>query len=377
MRRFAATVVALTCVMAVAAAPASAKRSVPQGFYGVDFDRDATAAAPSIQDAMWGTMAQTGVESARVIFDWRSAQPSKDQPPSFAVTDRAVAYAAAHGIRVLPVVMLAPPWARVLPDKQESAPSDIPAYTDYLRALVARYGPSGSFWSERPSLPRLPVRDWQVWNEPDLPYQWQPRENWPARYGDLLRAGAAALRQADPGARVVMAALTNSSWVALGQLYDSGGIAGSFDAVALNVYTVVPGHITEILRRGRKVMDQNGGKTIPIWVTELGASASKGRLKPTDADRHLQTTDARLAHLVTRAYDLLAAKRNKLGVGRAYWYTWASTYDTHSGGIFDFAGLTRFRLGTKPKAKPALAAYRKSARSHEGCSKNTRGTCGR
>ena len=318
-------------------------------------------------------MAQSGVESARVIFDWRTAQPAKDQPPSFAATDRVVASAAAHGVQLLPVVMLAPPWARVLPDKEGSAPSDIPAYTAYLRALVARYGPAGSFWAQRPDLPRVPVRAWQVLNEPDVAYQWQPRDNWQARYGEVLRAAATALRQADPGAKVVMAALTNDSWVALDQLYSSGGIKGSFDAVGLNVYTRIPGHLTEILRRGRKVMDRNGGGAIPIWVTEVGASASQGRIKAAKTDDHLQTTDTKLAHLVTRAYDLLAANRHKLGIGRAYWYTWASSYDTHAN-IFDFAGLMRYN-GGKLQSRPALAAYRKSALAAEGCRKDARAAC--
>ena len=34
-----------------------------------------------------------------------------------------------------------------------------------FRALVGRYGPAGSLWAERPELPRIPIRAWQVFNE--------------------------------------------------------------------------------------------------------------------------------------------------------------------------------------------------------------------
>ena len=44
-------------------------------------------------------------------------------------------------------------------------------YTDLgeFALLARRYGPGGSFWDRHPRLPRLPVRAWQVWNEPNLP----------------------------------------------------------------------------------------------------------------------------------------------------------------------------------------------------------------
>jgi hypothetical protein len=375
VRRPAATALALACILSLAAAgPAGAgRRTVPKGFFAVNYDRQVQYGPSNVQSKMWSRMATSGVESARVIFDWRTAQPLKDQPTSFAETDRVVAYAAAHGVRLLPVVMIAPPWARVIEDKESSAPSDVPAYAAYVAALVERYGKGGSFWEERGDLPRLPVRAWQIWNEPDLAYQWQPRDQWQARYGELLRAAATAVRQHDSGAKVVMAALTNDSWVALDQLYAQGGIAGNFDAVALNTYTRVPSHALEIVRRGRDVMNRQGDHDIPIWVTEFGASASKGRIEA-PGNEHLQTTETKLAHLLKRVYGLFADNRRKVGIGRAYWYTWASSYDEARGAIFDFSGLLRYGAG-RIDDKPVMRAYRTSARAREGCTKNARGAC--
>jgi hypothetical protein len=74
--------------------------------------------------------------------------------------------------------------------------------------------------------------------------------------------------------------------------------------------------------------------------------------------------------------DLLAARRHSrtYGVSRVYWYTWASDY---RGPIFDFTGLYRYSGHGKLRAMPQLRAYRASARRHQGCRKNTRGTCRR
>jgi hypothetical protein len=359
--------------MLLVPAAAAAGRTVPRGFYGVDWDREVQWAPPSVRDATWGTMARSGVESARVIFDWWRAQPDQGSPPSFSATDALVARAAAHGVRVLPVVMLAPEWARAVPETEASAPSDPGAYAAYLRALVGRYGPRGSFWAERPNLPRAPIRAWQVWNEPDMEYQWQPHDGWRRAYAELLTRSYAALHAADPGATVVMAGLTNYSWVTLRGLYRKGHVGGHLDAVALNPYTRDADRLVEIVRRARRVMDDNGARRIPIWITEFGASASKGRFAP-PGQAGLQTTDGGLAKLVERAYRELAKRRTRLGVARAYWYTWASSYDASKRSIFDFSGLLEWRHG-RLRPRPALAAYRRSAALHEGCAKDAHGAC--
>lgn len=362
------TVLALALAAAgLAAAPAaqSAPRQVQFGFHGVTYDREAHWAGPGFRGQLWELMAANGVESARVIFDWSAAQDTPGTPPSFHETDPIVEQAAARGIELLPVVIYAPPWARVIPDRKESAPSDMGAYGSYLRALVARYGPDGSFWDEHPSLTRRPLRWWQLWNEPDMAYQWLPREGWQQAYGTLLRTGRAALRQADPGARVVLASLTNRSWETLAGLYAQAKIRKRIDAVALNVYTREPKSLVKIVKRGRKVMRGHGHAKLPIRITELGASASAGRIVA-EGQEHLQVTDSELAALVTRIYETLAAQRKTLGIQRAYWYSFASSYDERSGGVFDFSGLVQYVEERSVEPRPALGAYRAIAHLQQG-----------
>ena len=151
---------------------AEAKRSVPPGFFGTQWDRGVAVASPEVQDAQWGKMAQSGVEAVRTVFHWEQAQPAAGTPPSFEKTDPVVARAAQRRIKLLPIVIYAPVWARKDPVLFNSPPADPKTYAAYLTALVDRYGPEGSFWTERSDLPKRPIREWQIWNEPQLRYQW-------------------------------------------------------------------------------------------------------------------------------------------------------------------------------------------------------------
>ena len=53
-------------------------------------------------------------------------------------------------------------------------PQDIQAWQNFLKALVARYGPGGSYWATAyrqqygASATPLPIQSWQIWNEPNL-----------------------------------------------------------------------------------------------------------------------------------------------------------------------------------------------------------------
>ena len=99
----------------------------------------------------------------------------------FARTDGVVRRAALRNLDVLPVVMYSPRWARAYRNRFTSPPKSRNDYVTYLAALVERYGPDGTFWTEHPEMPKHPLREWQIWNEPHLPAYWDAPEKGPVR----------------------------------------------------------------------------------------------------------------------------------------------------------------------------------------------------
>lgn len=348
-----AALVAAVCVCATAAtADAASSR-----FFGVVYDRDVAAASPQIQDHQYALMRKSGVRTVRRVFSWAAAQPSQGAPPDFQALDAEVARASRNDIQILPIVMYAPAWARLDPANDASSPRDDADYASFLTALVARYGPSGSFWTANPTLPKRPLRVWQIWNEPQLRYQWAESE-WQQGYGKLLHAAHDALKKADPGSKVVLAGATNYAWDALDSLYEKGGIKGEFDIAALHPYTGSAGRVLKAVTLFRAVLRKHGDSRRPVWITELAWPASKHRVKPPKGLAALPTTDRGMATRLTKAYKLLIKHRS---VQRVYWYTWASAY-RKANGIFDFTGLERYdTVHHRFKAMPALRAFRRVA----------------
>jgi hypothetical protein len=358
MRRL-ALLIALLAAGGLAAPAQAAERSVPQGWLGVTADGPMTAG----NAGEWNRMPAAGVETVRAAFRWTELQPAPGMF-DFGASDAIVAAAAARGLTVLPVVQHVPPWVALRPDDLLSPPNDPAAVQALFAALVARYGPSGTLWSERPDLPRLPIRAWQVWNEPNHMGFWT-EQPFADSYVATLRAAATGVRGADPGATVVLAGLTNQSWIALGQLYDAGA-GGLFDAVALHPFTARPKDVLRIVRRARRVMRDHGDASLPVWITEMSWPAAKGKAQST---LKFNFDDADQARLLHRAMRLLSAARGRQRIARVYWYTWLSSERGPS--EFDWSGLRRVRGGAHVST-PALHVFRHWARKLEGCRKARR-----
>jgi hypothetical protein len=295
-------------------------------------------------------MASAGVGSLRAPFYWRELQRAKG-PVDFSVTDPLVLAAAQAHVAVLPVVLGAPRWAARHPSMGNSPPQGTASYAALLRALARRYGSDGSLWREHPAVPRTPIRDWQVWNEPNLSdyFTVQP---FAKPYVRLLRAARTAIRQADPGARVVMAGLANFSWKDLEKLYKAH-VKGLFDVAAVHPFSGHPVNSVKIVRSNRRVMDRHGDRRKPIWLTELTWTSAKGKTKNV---HNWETTEAGQAKRLTEGYGLYVKERRSLRLERIYWYTWAG-YDSPPNS-FDYSGLRHSSADGTFSDKPALNAFR-------------------
>lgn len=352
--------------------------AVPPTFVGVDTDGPLFASDTTINlAAQFSSMVANGVESIRGGFNWANAQPYQSWsdvpagqqtqftdvngvPTDFQLTDTMVGGAARAGISVLPTVEYAPPWdARPNPGGYATPSQDGP-YAAYLTALIDRYGPSGSFWTANPAIPRRPIRAWQIWNEPNLSMYWpQP---FAASYITLLRAARAAIKKADPGAEVVLGALTNFAWEALGSIYEVPGARALFDAVAVNGFTRLPSDVILYMHYVRNAMDRFGDRGKPLLATEVSWPSALGKFK---SSYDFNTTPAGQARDIAQLLPLIGKYRTRLGLGGFYYYTWMGD-ESAATTAFDYAGLVRFANG-RVTAKPALGAFRTGALALERC----------
>jgi hypothetical protein len=370
--------VAVLTALLLPATASAAKRRVPFGFFGVTWDSTAKHAPGRARATEWTVMSRSGVESVRVSFDWASAQHDSPAVITYQYTDALVAQAARHGLPVMPVVEHSPQWAKRYPDRRSSPPKDINDYVNFLTRLIDRYGPEGTFWDDHPNLPRLPVDEWQIWNEPELSLGWDTpagaEDAWPGGYVRLLAAAYTAVKDEDPGARVVAAGMANDSWNKLQQLYVAGGEPW-FDAVAFHLYSSSGRHVLRAAKLLRRVMRRNGDRRKPLFATEVGCPASRGRLR---GFHNFATNDRGMAHCATDIYRTLAGRRRWKGLHleRVYWHTWGTNY--HGRSLFDYSGLRAWiRRRHHFYSKPALRAYTRVARRYEGCAKRSTTRCRR
>ena len=210
----------------------------------------------------------------------------------------------------------------------------------------------------------LPIRDWQIWNEPNFDFYWYTPEQggWAPEYAELLRQAKLAIRAQDPGATIVLAGLADASWRVLSRAY-SGGIRGAFDVASINIFTGRPGFVMAAVRLNRRVLKAHHEPRKPIWVTETTFPAAKGQVPPPDQgwQRRWYTTQRGMARRLTELYTLGVRNARRLRLRRIYWYTWASTYSGFSD-LFDYSGLIRVWPDGRTQPQPALRAFRRSAR---------------
>jgi polysaccharide biosynthesis protein PslG len=375
---------AAVLALLVAAAPAqAAKRKVPFGFFGTVFSTgQAEGLSQPALDAQMARMARSGVEVIRYSVAWYGVEP---QPGAydFAGLDRLVAAAARRHIEVMPTVTGSPRWASSRSDRDDYylyAPRDPQTYANFLRTLVGRYGPRGRFWATS-GTPKLPIRNWQFWNEPGADFFWATQP-WPRAYVRLLKPAYRAVHAADRGATVLLGGLvgvnSGTPWGQLKAIYAAGG-KGYFDAIGAHYYSVADtvkgttAQVRELISRLRTQSKRYRDSRKPIWFTELTFTAAQGRI-PRSELLGFETTPQGQAARLKSVFADLATNREELGVGRVFWYDWASDYtSTLSPGAFgkvsfNYSGLNRMS-GTSMIPLPVLSTYARTVARFEGCRK--------
>jgi hypothetical protein len=366
----------------IAATPAeAAKRKVPFGFFGTvlqPLDADITDASIEQQMAL---MARSGVESVRTTVSWARIEPSQGVY-DWARTDALVRSAANHRLELLANVLDTPQWAKgrgVPRYPSGTPPKSSQVYAGFVRQLVLRYGPQGTFWAANPTVPRVPIRQWQIWNEQMAPWFWSKRP-WGPSYTQALKAAYQVIHRADRGATVVAGSFVGianySQWRGVKDLYRAGA-KRYFDVIAVHPFSNVPNSVgasidrmLEIVRRVRVEMRKRGDARKPIIVTELTWPAAIGKV-PKRRLLGLETTASGQKARMKAAYRKLVVVRRQLRITQAYWFSWATEYNAKSNLTdvsYRFAGLTR-RRGNVFSPMPILRTYTSLAAKYEGCRK--------
>ncbi|HEY7619522.1 MAG TPA: hypothetical protein VH834_07100 [Solirubrobacteraceae bacterium] len=348
----------LAVLVAALCLPAGAAARVPRDFFGVMVNGPLDQPAFAL-DAESATMRRDGVGTERMEIAWDLVEPQKGQY-DFTLPDRKVLAAARAGIDVLGLIVRTPGWAAAKQGSPFSPPRDPADYAAFAKALVARYGPNGQLWREHPEVRRRPVRAWEIWNEPNLGLYWT-QQPFMRGYARLLNTTYAAIKRADPGATVVMAGMANFSWRDLSRLFRKGGRKLRFDVAAAHPFSGRPSNAVKIVELNREVLDRNGARTKPIWLTELTWSSAKGRKTP--LTQNWETTEAGQAQRLLEAYRLFIRARHALRLQRIYWYTWV-TVDRASSNSFDYSGLRTQLPDGRVVDKPAARAFRTAVRRY-------------
>jgi hypothetical protein len=288
-------------------APSGASR----GFYGV------ISAEPLPAAAELARMGRGKVGTMRINLAWGTVQSGPDAPYDWSHYDDVVGQAAKNGIHVLATVYSSPAWAEPEP---EYAPvgSRLRQFDDFVQAAVRRYGSNGTYWKDNPELPKVPIVDWQAWNEPNSPLFWKPEPD-VSKYLEMLRGFNSAIHSADPDARILLGGLFPTPHGGIdmtsfmSQLYQGGG-KGLFDAAAIHPYAANPQNALSSTEDLRNVMDRSGDHDASIWISEVGW-ASAGQ------PSGLTVGPERQAEYVTRTFELAARDRERLGLDGVIWYS--------------------------------------------------------
>lgn len=361
----AACLLAVLCVAFFADAQSGSARpaGVPKGFFGV-------APQTSLTKEDLEYMKAGGIESIRWPLSWGAVQPTRRSAYDWGSFDPIVADAARAGLQVLPSIGSPPRWAvrkgTTMPVDNATQRS---GWQKFLRAAVARYGPGGEFWREHntggigpgpeyksePPVPRMPIRDWQIWNESNFFYFAYPVS--PQRYAKLVTISSRAIKSVRPGARVVLSGLFGEPTAKgkkgmpavrfLEALYRVPGLKTRFDAISLHPYAVDAETLEELVEEFHDVAVENHDRPA-LFITEMGWG-SQNNFKH---DAFEQGPQGQVRQL-RDSYEYLLANQRRLNLKQVYWFSWKDAK-----GLCDFCdSVGLFREGPRFHPKPSWRTF--------------------
>ncbi|MDX1521970.1 MAG: DPP IV N-terminal domain-containing protein [Anaerolineae bacterium] len=175
-------------------------------------------------------------------------------------------------VNILMRVHGTPPWARPADSHYSHPPRDLDDFANFLTALATRY--------------KGQVAAYEIWNEPNLSYEWGYLVPDPVAYTEMLKVAYAAIKKADPEALVISGGLATTGdgsddsygdLAFLEAMYQAGA-KGHFDAFGSHPYAyglppdqTHPGGLAlDRVMQQHELMQAHGDGRTPIWITEIG-----------------------------------------------------------------------------------------------------------
>ena len=378
------TVLLALALLASAAPAEAAKRKVPFGFFGTVFNNTQADRSPMPPwTPRWPQWPATESSRCATRSRWAQAEPARGRY-NFAPYDRVVRAAARHRLEVLPIVISTPRWASsrpLSPSLHLYAPKSSSTYARFLRTLVRRYGPTGHrsgaprarrrsrsgagrsgtsrpLTSSGPPAPgRRPTRACS--SRPTVrssaPTE-APLSSWAAsRASRAARPGHRCERSTRPGARKYFSAISLHFF-------------SSSPSVRLTVRQTLEIASSDPARDAPRPRPQEADLVHRAHVDRRAGPDPAWR--PAGLRDHPAGQAARLNAVFSR----LARDRKKRGIGKVYWYNWASEYEPtfQPGGpgslTFQYAGLNKI-AGTNVTPRPLLGTFARMAARYQGCRK--------
>jgi hypothetical protein len=285
-----------------------------------------------------------------------------------------------RGLTILPTLTRSSPTGSrfLLPTDPEWA-----NWGAWVRQLVERYGPDGTFWLGKANPNPTPITAWEVWNEPNLPENdpligeaecaavgqpFLPAAGTcvqPQSYGTFLAYTAESMQlasQAVSGGPTNI--LTGGLNLDLGEDFASflakaapyGGLSQSVTGVAIHPYSFadgVAGFTTGVEAVRRYLDEAPNGLSKTLWITELGWPVGGTAGLPGSG---APVSEAEQAEFVTQSIEWIDDAAPVLGVELVAWY---NVRDFPSGAHWDgYTGLLR-EDGTP---RPAWYRFRQALR---------------
>jgi hypothetical protein len=313
---------------------------------------------PNLDAATLARIQASGAKHVRVFASWRMLEQQRGQftPYILAGYDELANRLKPLGIGMYLVVTQTPSWASS--SGADNAPPPPAAYADFMQRLAEHF--------------RGRVMAYEVWNEPDGNIFWAGGAS-AAAYSSLLRPAYAAVKAADPEAKVGVGGLVGNDYDYVGQLYQAGA-KGSFDFLAVHTDTAcartdpreasrdADGRISRWSFTGYREVHATmvaNDDPKPIWMTEMGWQVTTHKCAANVRDP-AGVTAALQASFLTYAYSCMAADPY-LEMGSWFSLTDFGAAEAAGGGygLWSFAGAVR----------PALAAFQRagSAGANHSC----------